>query len=647
RVLPQFESTYTELFDGLESELARKGKALFNDVGEQAAFRFLGRAYLETNPEDTKIGKDGPKLISTWVLFNLGPLLRLGLPWFVEEPLLHTFRLPPALIKKNYNKLYEFFESFSGPIIEHAESLGISKEEAVHNILFTICFNTFGGIKILFPNTLKWIGRAGTNLHTQLAAEIRGAIKDHGGKVTMAAMEQMPLMKSVVYESLRIEPPVALQYGKAKRDLTIESHDAIFKVKEGEMLFGYQPFATKDPKVFDRPEEFVPDRFVGAGEKLLKYVTWSNGPETEGPTVGNKQCAGKDFVVLITRLFVVELFRRYDSFDIEVAASPLGAKVTRVLPQFESTYTELFDELESELARKGKALFNDILFPNTLKWIGRAGTNLHTQLAAEIRGAIKDHGGKVTMAAMEQMPLMKSVVYESLRIEPPVALQYGKAKRDLTIESHDAIFKVKEGEMLFGYQPFATKDPKVFDRAEEFVPDRFVGAGEELLKYVTWSNGPETEGPTVGNKQCAGKDFVVLITRLFVVELFRRYDSFDIEVAASPLGAKVTLTSLKRARQIANKIDNPAAVLRLGFRIEPPVALQYGKAKRDLTIESHDAVFKVKEGEMLFGYQPFATKDPKVFDRPEEFVPDRFVGAGEELLKYVTWSNGPETEGPT
>ncbi|KAK9053875.1 hypothetical protein SSX86_024950 [Deinandra increscens subsp. villosa] len=329
RIFPEFESTYNELFETLESELAQKGKASFNDAGEQAAFRFLGRTYFETNPEETHIGKDGPKLISTWVLFNLGPLLRLGLPWFVEEPLLHTFRLPPALIKKNYKKLYDFFETSSSEIIEHAESLGISKEEAIHNILFTICFNTFGGIKILFPNTLKWIGRAGTNLHTQLAAEIRGAIKTHGGgKVTMAAMEQMPLMKSVVYESLRIEPPVALQYGKAKRDFTVESHDAVFEVKEGEMLFGYQPFATKDPKVFDRPEEFVADRFVGDGEELLKYVTWSNGPETEGPTVGNKQCAGKDFVVLITRLFVVEIFRRYDSFDIEVAASPLGAKVT-------------------------------------------------------------------------------------------------------------------------------------------------------------------------------------------------------------------------------------------------------------------------------------------------------------------------------
>ncbi|KAK1436560.1 hypothetical protein QVD17_02341 [Tagetes erecta] len=328
-ILPEFESTYTELFDSLESQLSQKGKAYFNDSGELAAFRFLGRSYLQSNPEETMIGKDGPKLISTWVLFNLGPLLKLGLPWFIEEPLLHTFRLPPALIKKSYQKLYNYFESNSSSLIQHAESLGISKDEAVHNILFTVCFNTFGGIKILFPNTLKWLGRAGTSLHTQLASEIRSAIKSHGnGKVTMGAMEHMPLMKSVVYECLRIEPPVALQYGKAKKDFVVESHDACFEVKEGEMLFGYQPFATKDPKVFDRPEEFVPDRFVGDGEKLLKYVLWSNGPETEAPTTGNKQCAGKDFVVLITRLFVVELFRRYDSFDIEVATSPLGAKVT-------------------------------------------------------------------------------------------------------------------------------------------------------------------------------------------------------------------------------------------------------------------------------------------------------------------------------
>lgn len=328
-VIPEFQSSYTELFETLERELAAKGKSSFGEANDQAAFKFLSRALYGTNPADTKLGVDGPGLIQKWVLFQISPILVLGLPRFMEELVIHSFRLPPFLVKSDYQRLYEFFYESSGHVLDEAERVGISREEACHNLLFATCFNSFGGMKILFPNMLKLIGRAGVKLHTQLAREIRTAVKSNGGKVTMAAMEQMPLMKSVVYESLRIEPPVALQYGKAKRDFVIESHDAAFEVKEGEMLFGYQPFATKDPKIFERAEEFVPDRFVGEeGERLLKHVLWSNGHETESPTVGNKQCAGKDLVVMFSRLLVVELFRRYDSFEIDVGTSALGAAVT-------------------------------------------------------------------------------------------------------------------------------------------------------------------------------------------------------------------------------------------------------------------------------------------------------------------------------
>ncbi|XP_062109091.1 allene oxide synthase 1, chloroplastic-like [Humulus lupulus] len=327
-VIPEFHATYTELFENLESDLAAKGKTSFGEANDQAAFKFLGRALYGVSPTDTKLGTDGPKLVQKWVLFNLHPILVLGLPKLVEELAIHSFRLPSFLVKSDYKRLYDYFYEAGGYVLDEAEQMGISREEACHNLIFATCFNTFGGMKILFPNMLKSIGRCGVKLHTQLAEEIRGAVRSNGGKVTMAAMEQMPLMKSVVYEAFRFEPPVPLQYGRAKKDLVIESHDAVFEVKEGEMLFGFQPFATKDPKIFDRAEEFVPDRFVGEGEKLLKYVLWSNGPETESPTVANKQCAGKDFVVMFARLFVVELFLRYDSFDCDVGTSPLGAAIT-------------------------------------------------------------------------------------------------------------------------------------------------------------------------------------------------------------------------------------------------------------------------------------------------------------------------------
>ncbi|VVB07617.1 unnamed protein product [Arabis nemorensis] len=329
RIFPEFQSTYSNLFDNLEKKLAVNGKANFNTPGESAAFEFLARAMYGKNPADTKLGSDAPELITKWIFFNLHPLLSLGLPKLVEDSLLHTFRLPSSLIKSDYQRLYEFFLESSGEILVEAERLGISKEEACHNLLFTTCFNTWGGMKILFSNLVKRVGRAGTKLQIRLAEEIRSVIKSNGGEITMRGIEDMELTKSVVYECLRIEPPVPAQYGRAKRDLVIESHDAAFKVKAGEMLYGYQPFATKDPKIFKRAEEFVAERFVGEeGERLLRHVVWSNGPETENPTVENKQCAGKDFVVLVARLFVIEIFRRYDSFDIEVGSSPLGSSVT-------------------------------------------------------------------------------------------------------------------------------------------------------------------------------------------------------------------------------------------------------------------------------------------------------------------------------
>ncbi|KAF0888348.1 hypothetical protein E2562_014173 [Oryza meyeriana var. granulata] len=328
-VIPRFREVYGDLFGLMENDLARVGKADFGVHNDAAALGFLCQALLGRDPAKSALGRDGPKLITKWVLFQLSPLFSLGLPTLVEDTLLHSLRLPPALVKKDYDRLAEFFRDAAKSVVDEGERLGIAREEAVHNILFALCFNSFGGMKILFPTLVKWLGRAGARVHGRLATEVRGAVRDNGGEVTMKALAEMPLVKSAVYEALRIEPPVAMQYGRAKRDMVVESHDYGYEVREGEMLFGYQPMATKDPRVFARPEEYVPDRFLGEdGARLLRHVVWSNGPETASPTLHDKQCAGKDFVVLVARLLLVELFLRYDSFDVEVGTSTLGSSVT-------------------------------------------------------------------------------------------------------------------------------------------------------------------------------------------------------------------------------------------------------------------------------------------------------------------------------
>ena len=80
-----------------------------------------------------------------------------------------------------------------------------------------------------------------------------------------------------------------------------------------------------DPKIFDDPETFVPDRFTKEkGRELLNYLFWSNGPQTGSPSDRNKQCAAKDYVTMTAVLFVTHMFQRYDS----VTAS--GSSITAV-----------------------------------------------------------------------------------------------------------------------------------------------------------------------------------------------------------------------------------------------------------------------------------------------------------------------------
>ncbi|KAF8405096.1 hypothetical protein HHK36_009994 [Tetracentron sinense] len=331
KFIPEFRNSLSELFIKLEDQISDEGKANFNTLSDNMSFDFVFRLFFNKNPSDTTIGSKGATLVTKWLFFQLAPLMTLGLTWLpniIEDLLLHTFPLPSSLVKSDYKKLYDAFYESATSILDEAETMGIKRDEACHNLVFLAVFNAYGGMKALFPALMKWVGLAGEKLHTQLADEIRDVVKSEGG-VTLSAIEKMTLTKSVVYEALRIEPPVPYQYGKAKKDMVIRSHDAAFEVKKGEMLFGFQPFATKDPKVFENPEEFVGNRFVGEeGEKLLKYVYWSNGRETENPTEGNKQCPGKDLVVLVSRLMLTEFFLRYDTLKVDVGKLLLGSSVT-------------------------------------------------------------------------------------------------------------------------------------------------------------------------------------------------------------------------------------------------------------------------------------------------------------------------------
>ncbi|MED6171871.1 hypothetical protein PIB30_044818 [Stylosanthes scabra] len=333
-VLPLFRNTIAQCFTEIENNLstAKTATASLNDAVSSASFNFMFRLLCNNkDPAETKLGSEGPKLFDTWLLFQLAPLATLGLPKifnYIEDFLIRTVQFPAFFAKSSYNKLHEAFSANAGKLLEEAEKAGIERNEAIHNIIFMAGFNAYGGLKNQFPTLMKWVGLGGEKLHKEIAAEVRSVVKEEGG-ITMNGLERMSLVKSIVYEAMRIEPAVPYQYGKAREDIIVNSHDNSFEIKKGEMIFGYQPFATKDSRIFEKAEEFVATRFVGEdGEKLLKYVVWSNGRETEEPAPENKQCPGKNLVILLCRVFLVEFFLRYDTFEFTYKNIVLGPNVT-------------------------------------------------------------------------------------------------------------------------------------------------------------------------------------------------------------------------------------------------------------------------------------------------------------------------------
>ncbi|CAN0927723.1 Allene oxide synthase 3, partial [Linum grandiflorum] len=335
--VPLFRDSLAKMFADVDAEFVKDGKVGFNGFGDDMSFRFLFRLFCDgKDPSETVIGTRGPTIVNKWLALQLAPLASTRtfpkFLSFIEDFFLRTFPFPSFIVQSDYDDLYDAFYTHATSFLDLAvESFGIERDEACHNLVFIAGFNAFGAMKSLFPSLLKWVAGAGIKLQHDLAHEIRTVVKEEGGKViNSASLDKMTLTKSVVYEVLRIDPPVPFQYGKAKQDMVVCSHDASFQVKKGEMLFGYQPFATKDPKVFDIAEEFVGERFMDIeGEKMLRYMYWSNGRETEDPTVENKQCPAKDLVVLMSRLFLAEFFLKYDGLTVEFDTLPfLGWSVT-------------------------------------------------------------------------------------------------------------------------------------------------------------------------------------------------------------------------------------------------------------------------------------------------------------------------------
>lgn len=306
------------MWDNIETQVSKSGSTSYFLPTQKFLFHFLTNCLVGADPSP-EISDSGHIMLDKWLALQLLPTIAINILQPLEEIFLHSFSYPFWLVKNDYSKLVEFVKKEGQETLQRGQNeFNLTEQESIHNLLFILGFNAYGGFSLLLQSLLTRLGE-NKDFQSRLKTQVREKMGTDKTKLaSYECVQEMDLLFSFVYETLRLAPPVPSQFARARKDFELSSHDSVFQIKKGELLCGYQPVVMMDSEVFDEPEKFVPDRFTKEknGEELLNYLFWSNGPQTGRPDEHNKQCAGKDIVTLTAALFLAYIFLRFDSVSI-------------------------------------------------------------------------------------------------------------------------------------------------------------------------------------------------------------------------------------------------------------------------------------------------------------------------------------------
>jgi cytochrome P450 len=136
------------------------------------------------------------------------------------------------------------------------------------------------------------------------------------------------------------------------------------------------------------------------------------------------------------------------------------------------------------------------------------------------------------------------VLHEALRLCPPGAMNGRLAMADIEVDG----YRVRAGSFVTVGIYALQRDPRLWERATEFDPDRFAPESAKAMdrwQYLPFGGGPRT---------CVGDHFAMLELALAVGSIVRRNDIHSLEpdfpmatpfttVAAAPIKARVTRRS--------------------------------------------------------------------------------------------------------
>jgi cytochrome P450 len=132
-------------------------------------------------------------------------------------------------------------------------------------------------------------------LHEELDAVLGGRSPE------VQDLARLPYTDWIVKESLRLYPPAWTTTREPQEDVVLGG----YAIPKGSTIFLSQWVSHRDPRYFDRPEQFVPERWADGFEKRLPKGAYF--PFAMGPRV----CIGNAFALMEARLVLAAMAQRY------------------------------------------------------------------------------------------------------------------------------------------------------------------------------------------------------------------------------------------------------------------------------------------------------------------------------------------------
>src|SRR5262245_3331901 len=145
--------------------------------------------------------------------------------------------------------------------------------------------------------------------HAELDSVLNGRLP------TVSDLPSLKYTEMIAKEAMRLYPPAYAVGREAIEDTELGG----FRVPRGTQIFAFQWITHRDPRFFDRPDEFEPERWSGEkAESLPKYAYFPFGG-------GPRQCIGNYFAMMEIVLLLATIGQRFK-------LSSLPDYVVEVLP---------------------------------------------------------------------------------------------------------------------------------------------------------------------------------------------------------------------------------------------------------------------------------------------------------------------------